>query len=40
MLKNKKMQDLISKYGGVQHMEIPEELREGIRAEIEDRAEH
>ena len=36
LLKNKKMQELISKYGGAQHLEIPEELREGFKAELED----
>eukprot|EP00347_Sterkiella_histriomuscorum_P008276 403345699 len=39
LLKNKKMQDLISKYGGDQHLQVPEELREGMKAEIEDRLE-
>lgn len=39
MLKNKKMQELLSKYGGEKHLEVPEELRETIRAENEDRVE-
>ena len=39
MLKNKKMQELLSKYGGEKHLEVPEELRETIRAENEDRQE-
>jgi pre-mRNA-processing factor SLU7 len=36
LLKNKKMKELISRYGGDQHLVVPDELREGMKAELED----
>lgn len=39
LLKNKKMKELLDKYGGGQHLEVPDDLKEGFKAELEDMAE-
>ena len=39
LLKNKKIQDLVSKYGGEQHLQLPEEVREAMKAELMEHAE-